>query len=94
MLDDNNTKATFFVLGYVAECSPGLIKEIADQGHEIGTHGYGHEFVYKMTPEEFASDLKLSIDLLEQTIRNISKFYCSRFIHCIEQNTCFTFLTE
>lgn len=56
MLDDNNTKATFFALGYVAECSPGLIREIADQGHEIGTHGYGHEFVYKLTPDEFASE--------------------------------------
>ena len=48
-----DTKATFFFLGWVAERLPDLVREISDAGHEIAAHGYGHELVYRMTPEEF-----------------------------------------
>ena len=75
ILDDEKTKATFFVLGYVAEKFPQLVKEIGERGHEIGTHGYGHEFVYTLTPAEFASDLARSIDCLERTIGKPIKTY-------------------
>lgn len=70
MLDDGGMKATFFILGYIAEKFPRLVREIAGLGHEIGTHGYGHELVYKLNPTLFASDLRWSIDCLEQTIGN------------------------
>lgn len=75
VLDKSGTKATFFVLGYVAERFPRLVREIAELGHEIGTHGYGHELVYKLTPAQFASDLRRSVDCLEQAIGNSVKSY-------------------
>ena len=64
LLDETGTSATFFVLGYAAERSPELIREIARRGHEIGTHGYSHQFVYRMTRESFAADLNRSLDTL------------------------------
>ena len=45
------TKATFFVLGWVAERHPGLIKALMKQGHEIASHGYGHELVSNQTDQ-------------------------------------------
>ena len=68
ILDAQKTKATFFVLGYVARKYPSLIKEIADAGHEIGSHGYGHQLVYTLEPEAFVFDLKRSVHELEQII--------------------------
>jgi len=61
----HGTKATFFVLGWVAERYPGLIKDLADQGHEIASHGYGHELVTTQTPEEFRQDVRKAKDILE-----------------------------
>ncbi len=65
MLRDSRTKATFFVLGYVAERFPGLVKSIEEQGHEVGSHGYGHRRISDQTPEEFEEDVKRSIAILE-----------------------------
>ncbi len=56
--DSYATRATFFVLGWVAEREPGLIREIADRGHEVACHGYGHELVYEIGAERFARDLQ------------------------------------
>jgi polysaccharide deacetylase family protein (PEP-CTERM system associated) len=63
-----NTKATFFVLGTVAEHFPKLIEEIHRQGHEIATHGYGHRLVYRQTKEEFRQDLRKSMQLIQDII--------------------------
>jgi len=87
ILDESGTKATFFILGYVSEKFPRLVKEIAELGHEIGTHGHGHEFVYKLTPPQFASDLKRSIDSLEQTIGNSVKGYRAPYFSITEKST-------
>ena len=65
LLDEAEVQATFFVLGYAAERSASLIREIASRGHEIATHGYSHQFVYNQTPQSFRDDVKRSIDLLE-----------------------------
>jgi len=65
ILDRYKVKATFFILGWIAERHPGLIKEIAKQGHEIASHGFDHKLVYNMTPEQFAINLKQTNDLLE-----------------------------
>lgn len=64
---DANVKATFFVLGHLAEKHPSLIKEISDSGHEIGTHGYSHQFVYKQTPKLFRDELQRSVNFLRDT---------------------------
>lgn len=66
LLNAHDTKATFFVVGSLAEKYPGLIKEIAKQGHEIASHGHSHKFVYKMTKPEFINDTTLSIDRLKK----------------------------
>ncbi len=61
-----NTKATFFVLGWVAQYCPDLVREIAKQGHEIATHGYSHRLVHNLTPQEFAQDISLSLEYLSR----------------------------
>jgi polysaccharide deacetylase family protein (PEP-CTERM system associated) len=65
MLARYSTKATFFVLGWVAERYPTLVKSLADDGHEIASHGYGHELVYNQTPERFRDDVKRAKSVLE-----------------------------
>lgn len=66
LLDRYDIKATFFVLGYVAEHHPQLVADIVAAGHEVGSHSYWHRLVYELTPEEFRSDLQRSCAVLEQ----------------------------
>lgn len=65
LLADAGVRATFFVLGLVAEKHPELVREIARAGHEVATHGWSHTFVYRLTPEAFREELRRSIGLLE-----------------------------
>ena len=65
ILNQYEVKATFFVLGYVAEKFPALVKTIQLLGHEIATHGYFHRLIYRLTPEAFREDLKRSIKVIE-----------------------------
>lgn len=58
-------RATFFVLGWVADRFPDLIRRIADAGHEIASHGYHHRLVYELTPEQFREDIRRAKDVLE-----------------------------
>lgn len=58
-------RGTFFVLGWVAERRPGLVRDIAAGGHEVASHGYGHQFVYDQTPEQFLEDVRRSRGMLE-----------------------------
>jgi polysaccharide deacetylase family protein (PEP-CTERM system associated) len=66
LLDQFNVKATFFVLGRVADHYPHIIKKIADKKHDIGTHGYNHELLYDQTPETFEKDLLRSLESIEK----------------------------
>ncbi len=66
ILDDHNTKATFFVLGWIAKKLPEIVTLIADRGHEIASHSQHHKLVYDMSPDEFRDDLKQSILYIEQ----------------------------
>jgi len=68
MFDEKNVKSTFFVLGWVAERFPELIREIDCRGHEIASHGYSHQLVYTQTPAIFASETRDSKNLLEDII--------------------------
>jgi polysaccharide deacetylase family protein (PEP-CTERM system associated) len=65
ILHSQNAHATFFVLGWVAERSPQLVRTISAAGHEIASHGYGHELVYSLQPHEFRADILRSKALLE-----------------------------
>lgn len=64
---EEQVKATFFVLGWLANRSPALIREIHQEGHEIACHGFSHELVYRQNPEVFSDETKRAKDLLEDT---------------------------
>jgi polysaccharide deacetylase family protein (PEP-CTERM system associated) len=65
MLAAQKTQATFFTLGWIAQRYPHLVRRIADEGHEVASHGYGHERVSDLTPEAFAHDIRTAKHLLE-----------------------------
>ena len=68
ILDQHQTRATFFVLGWVADQYPSLVCEIHRAGHEIGCHSYWHKLVYNLTPDEFRADLCRSRNALQDII--------------------------
>ncbi len=68
LLGEHGVQATFFTLGWVADRHPDLVREIAAAGHEIATHGYWHELVYRQTPDEFAADLRRSLEAIGQAL--------------------------
>ncbi len=70
-----DAKGTFFTLGWVAERYPGLIRSIADQGHEIASHGYDHERVFNFTRKQFAADIAKAQAILEDTSGQAIKGY-------------------
>jgi polysaccharide deacetylase family protein (PEP-CTERM system associated) len=57
LLDETGTSATFFVLGWVAERHGGLVRAIQTRGHEIASHGYGHEMITRLNRAQFAEDV-------------------------------------
>jgi polysaccharide deacetylase family protein (PEP-CTERM system associated) len=65
ILDESGVKATFFVLGWVAERFPALVAGIAEAGHEVASHGYAHRLVYDQTREAFRADVRRAKGLLE-----------------------------
>ena len=65
LFDEQNVKATFFTLAWVARAHPDMIRKICEQGHEIASHGSLHKMLTRMTPDEFRSDLGDSIKTLE-----------------------------
>jgi polysaccharide deacetylase family protein (PEP-CTERM system associated) len=65
ILDRDRVRATFFVLGWVAERHPSLVREIASLGHEIACHGYGHRMIQHLTRQEFELDVTRAKRALE-----------------------------
>ena len=65
LLDKYRARATFFVLGWIAERHPELVKELANRGHEIGSHGLSHEKVYNLSPEAFRQEVQTTRTLLQ-----------------------------
>lgn len=65
LLDRYDTKATFFVLGWIADLNPGLIREIVSRGHEVGSRGFYHRSPRYLTPDEFREDLRRSNRAIE-----------------------------
>jgi polysaccharide deacetylase family protein (PEP-CTERM system associated) len=65
MLDEHDTKATFFTLGWVAERFPNVVRRIVNNGHELASHGYGHERVSDQTPDSFFADINIAKLILE-----------------------------
>lgn len=65
-LQANSLKATFFVVGWIAEKYPEVVNSIHDKGYEIGSHTHLHQLMYEQSPEQVREDLKKSIDVLQQ----------------------------
>jgi polysaccharide deacetylase family protein (PEP-CTERM system associated) len=65
-LAKTGSRATFFVLGWVADRHPDLLREIQSAGHDVGSHSYWHRLIYNLSPEEFRTDLKRSIESIRQ----------------------------
>lgn len=61
-------RATFFVLGWVAERYPGLVREIGAAGHEVGCHGYSHQLIYRQQRSEFAAETRRAKSVIEQAL--------------------------
>lgn len=80
LLAERGIRGTFFVLGYVADRNPGLVRDIAAAGHEVACHGYWHQYVYRQTAVEFEDDLKRALGTLrEMTGQAITGFRASSF---------------
>ncbi len=80
LLTKYNVKATFFVLGWIAEKVPGLIKEIESDGHEIATHGFSHTLITHMNPDEFNKDIKRSLNAICSIVKqNVIGFRAPSF---------------
>jgi polysaccharide deacetylase family protein (PEP-CTERM system associated) len=68
LLDRREVRGTFFVLGWVGERQPELVREIHARGHEVACHGYGHQVIQSMTPAEFRADVRSAKATLEDAI--------------------------
>jgi polysaccharide deacetylase family protein (PEP-CTERM system associated) len=75
ILNRYDVKATFFVLGWIAKKYPVLVQRIAEEGHEIGTHGYWHYRVNTLSKERFKDYLQQSVDILEKVTEKKVKGY-------------------
>jgi len=65
LLDEREVRGTFFVLGWLAQRKPAMVRRIAARGHEIGSHGFSHRLIYDQRPEEFREETSLSRRLLQ-----------------------------
>lgn len=68
LLAEHGVRATFFVLGWVADRHPELVRELVAAGHEVGSHGYAHELVYRQTRDEFATDLARASEAIRRAL--------------------------
>jgi polysaccharide deacetylase family protein (PEP-CTERM system associated) len=64
LLDEYGIRATFFALGRVCAKFPWLLPTIVERGHEVASHGFGHDPVYTLTPVRFEDDMRRSIDVI------------------------------
>lgn len=65
LLDEAGAKATFFTLGWIAERHPQVVRRIVENGHELASHGYGHQRASELTPGEFRADITRAKSILE-----------------------------
>ncbi len=80
ILSKHEIRATFFILGWVAELYPLLAGKIADAGHEIGCHGYAHQHIRKQTPEQFRLDVRSARRcLMDQTQKPVECYRAPSF---------------
>jgi polysaccharide deacetylase family protein (PEP-CTERM system associated) len=95
LLGGTGSKATFFVLGWVARQSPSLVRRIADAGHEIGCHGEAHRRVFEMALPEFREDVRKSRDVLQEILgKPVTSFRAPEWSLKSASNPAFAVLAE
>jgi polysaccharide deacetylase family protein (PEP-CTERM system associated) len=75
LLAEHDTRATFFTLGWIAERYPEVVRRIVRQGHELASHGYGHERASDLDERAFSADIERAKHLLEDLSGNAVKGY-------------------
>jgi len=75
ILAKHSVRATCFILGWVAERFPALVRRIAAAGHEIACHSYAHQLVYDLTPEEFKADTQRALAVIADATGEVPKAY-------------------
>jgi polysaccharide deacetylase family protein (PEP-CTERM system associated) len=75
LLAERNVNATFFIVGWVAERYPGLVKQISGLGHTIGCHSYSHRAIYEGSRDEFRSDVRRAKAVIENLIGRVVRSY-------------------
>lgn len=75
LLAAHGLQATFFVLGWIAERYPRLVRDIAAAGHELGCHGHGHRHLHRLTPEQFREDVRSARECISSAARQAVHVY-------------------
>jgi polysaccharide deacetylase family protein (PEP-CTERM system associated) len=95
LLDQTQVRATFFVVGILAERFPQLVREVHRRGHEIASHSYTHRPIFTLTADEFRGDVRRSIDQLSDlTGVAIRGFRAPEFSVGALDHWCFDVLAE
>lgn len=95
IFDKHNVKGTFFVLGWVAERYPQLVKEIERRGHEIGCHGYSHRLIYKQTREVFRQETLRAMGFLQDLAQtSVEGYRAASFSICRQSEWALDILHE
>lgn len=87
MFGQAGVRSTFFVLGWVAERYPDLVREIAAAGHEVACHGYSHELVYRQTPTVFRDESRRSKEILEDIVQRPVRGYRAASYSIVAEST-------
>ncbi|MBN1341607.1 MAG: DUF3473 domain-containing protein [Phycisphaerae bacterium] len=75
LVERYGARATCFMLGWTVDHRPGLLRDIARRGHEIASHGYGHDLLYEMTPQQFRDDLQRSKEVIHRECGTLPRGY-------------------
>jgi polysaccharide deacetylase family protein (PEP-CTERM system associated) len=95
LLDSIDVKATFFVVGMVAEAYPSLIREVSDRGHEVGSHSHLHRLVHSLLPAEFREEMRgARLRLQDLTGQPVAGFRAPEFSVLRVDHWCFDVLAE
>lgn len=95
LFSETGVHATFFVLGFLAQQHPHLIKQIANAGHELASHGFSHQPIYRLTPQQFKQELLRTKDVIEQnTSTSVIGFRAPQFSINGNSLWAFSILTE
>jgi polysaccharide deacetylase family protein (PEP-CTERM system associated) len=85
-LAEHDTQATFFILGWVADRHPALVRKIAAAGHEIGCHSYHHRLLYSLNPAEFREDTRCAVIAIEDAFGRTPLLYRAPSYSIVRRN--------